>query len=83
MKDKKFTDEDMARIDALGSEAHILNKGLCIVTLYGKYTRALTFENLFQLLATGKLGRTDGWTSKDVTGPDFDPTTIRLPLVGW
>jgi hypothetical protein len=82
MKDKLFTDEDMALIDALGSEAHMLNV-YCIVTLYRKYTRALTFESLCQLLATGKLGRTDGWTSKDVTGPDFDPTTIRLPLVGW
>jgi hypothetical protein len=36
-----------------------------------------------ELLATGKLGRTDGWLAKDVTGPSFDPTTIRLPLVGW
>jgi len=36
-----------------------------------------------EMLATGQLGRTDGWTSKDVTGPDFDPTTVRLPLVGW
>ena len=36
-----------------------------------------------EMLATGKLGRTDGWTIKDVSGPDFDPTTIRLPLVGW
>jgi hypothetical protein len=36
-----------------------------------------------EMLATGQLGRTDGWTSKDVTGTDFDPTTVRLPLVGW
>lgn len=36
-----------------------------------------------EMLATGKLGRTDGWLAKDVTGAAFDPTTIRLPLVGW
>ena len=30
MKDKKFTDEDMAMIDALGSEAQILKTVLCI-----------------------------------------------------
>jgi hypothetical protein len=30
MKDKKFTDEDMAMIDALGSEAQILKTVLCM-----------------------------------------------------
>jgi len=36
-----------------------------------------------EMLATGQLGRTDGWNPKDITGPEFDPSTIRLPLVGW
>ena len=55
MQGKAFTAEDLAQIDALGSE----------------------------MLATGALGRADGWNPKDVSGPDFDPLTIRLPLVGW
>lgn len=56
----------------------------------GMRTKTFTAEDLnridalgSEMLATGKLGRTDGWDAKDVTGPDFDPTTIKLPLVGW
>ena len=34
-----------------------------------------SLNQLEDRLASGRLGRTDGWTLNDVTGPDWDPTT--------
>ncbi len=56
----------------------------------GMRAKAFTEDDLLkidalgkEMLATGRLGRTDGWSRRDISGPDFDPLTIRLPLVGW
>ena len=34
-----------------------------------------SLNQLEDRLASGRLGRADGWTADDVTGPDWDPTT--------
>ena len=34
-----------------------------------------SLNQLEDRLASGRLGRADGWTLNDVTGPDWDPTT--------
>ena len=47
-------------------------------TWKGGQLSAQEMRSLNQLedrLASGRLGRTDGWTADDVAGPDWDPTT--------
>ena len=47
-------------------------------TWKGGQLSAQEMRSLNQLedrLASGRLGRTDGWTADDVTGVDWDPTT--------